>query len=223
MRDDFDEIALREPDSVWTFNEHYHPLLLKELGPAPGRVLEVGCGAGGFALEAAARAAEVTAVDLSEKMIAKAVRRSDGFDNISWRTGDYFDMRFPAGGFDHIVSIAAVHHFSMSAFVRKARGELRPGGKLLILDLFEPAGPLERAAAFLAYPAGQLLRLRRNGFRRPAPAERAAWRKHAAADRYPTLAEVRRTALEHLPEASVRRLFFWRYLLIWQKPLRPPA
>jgi len=37
-----------------------------------------------------------------------------------------------------------------------------------------------------------------------------------------TTRQVAATAAEVLPEVRARRLLFWRYLLIWQKPLTPP-
>jgi hypothetical protein len=45
----------------------------------------------------------------------------------------------------------------------KMKAALKPGGVLLILDLFEPAGLADSFANLLALPVSTLLRLRHHG------------------------------------------------------------
>ncbi|NDZ99780.1 methyltransferase domain-containing protein, partial [Streptomyces sp. SID10116] len=46
-------------------NDHYHPLLLRNLPPGGRTALDVGCGTGRFARRLAARGYEVDALDPS--------------------------------------------------------------------------------------------------------------------------------------------------------------
>ena len=80
--------------------------LLDLLNATPGqRVLEIGCGWGGFALEAAGRGIQVTGITLSSEQLAFARRRvqAAGMEgSIELRLQDY---RHLSETYDHIVSI----------------------------------------------------------------------------------------------------------------------
>jgi hypothetical protein len=56
----------------WDHNAYYHRLLLRHLPRPCNRVLDVGCGAGAFAVELAKRAERVDALDRSPAMIEQA-------------------------------------------------------------------------------------------------------------------------------------------------------
>ncbi len=58
----------------WDHNAYYHRLLLRHLPRPCDRVLDVGCGAGAFAVELARRAVHVDALDRSPAMIEEAER-----------------------------------------------------------------------------------------------------------------------------------------------------
>ncbi|MBZ0284086.1 MAG: hypothetical protein K8L97_25320 [Anaerolineae bacterium] len=48
---------------------------------------------------------------------------------------------------------------------------------------------------------------------------RQAWEAHGATDVYPPVSAVRACCDQFLPGAVVRKHLFWRYSLIWQKPI----
>ena len=76
------------------------------------RILDAGCGTGAFALEAAYRGAEVTAVDLSPTLVDLARERvGDGSfpGSIDFRVGDM--RRLDLGTFDHIVAMDSLIHY----------------------------------------------------------------------------------------------------------------
>ncbi len=83
------------------------------------RVLDAGCGTGALSMEAAARGAHVTAIDLSETLVgyAAGLAREAGLDrNIDFRTGDMLDPAL--GEFDHIVCMDSLIHYDSQDIIR---------------------------------------------------------------------------------------------------------
>nr|WP_062336661.1 class I SAM-dependent methyltransferase [Herbidospora sakaeratensis] len=206
----------------WDHNAYYHRLLLGHLPPDPSRVLDVGCGTGGFAAELAARAAHVDALDRSPEMIEQAAKRDLG--NVSWVLGDVLTDPLPGRDYDGIFSICALHHMPLREVLPILSAALRPGGVLAAialprLDLFrESHVELAAAAGHRALGAAYLTRRRLNG-------GGGFFAKEPAHDAMPmvlnpplTTREVAREAAVVLPGVRVRRLVFWRYLLTWEKP-----
>jgi len=103
---------------------------------ASDRVLEIGCGWGGFAVEAARRTGcRVTAVTISDEQFKLARQRveDEGLsDRIDVRLCDY---RRVEGRYDKIVSIEmleAVGHQYFALFFRRCDALLKPGGRAVI-------------------------------------------------------------------------------------------
>src|SRR2546423_605104 len=148
---DFDRLALFDHQG-WTANNHYHEFLLRQ-GPAScDNVLEIGCGTGAFSRRLAGRAKHVTAIDLSSEMIRTARSRSNGFSNISFEVADAMVCDLPESHFDCIATIATLHHLPTRAALLKLRSALKPGGSIIVMDLFE----LERNI-FSAHGLGDLV------------------------------------------------------------------
>ena len=102
------------------------------------RVLDVGCGWGGFPLWAATRyGASVVGITLSPPQAEKARQRAEEAgvaDRVEIRVMDYRDL--PASGekFDAIASIGMVEHVGASqieVYARTLASVLEPGGRLL--------------------------------------------------------------------------------------------
>ena len=221
LQQDFDRIALVSTDGA-THNDHYHNFLLRHL-PHCHKALEIGCGTGTFARRLAEHSQQVVAVDLSLEMIRLAVSRSASFSNIEFQLADIRDQALAAENFDCIASIATLHHLPYRQMLLKMKAALKPGGVLLILDLFEPAGLsqpgglLDSLANVLAIPVSVSLRLIHHGRLLRPREERAAWSAHERHDSYLTMSEVRQLCAEILPGASVKKHLLWRYSIIWTK------
>ena len=73
----------------------------------PGmRVLDVAAGTGNFALVAAGRGAEVTAIDLTPHMIELGRARTEAAGvEIAWLEGDAEELSLPDAGFDLVASV----------------------------------------------------------------------------------------------------------------------
>lgn len=214
---DFDRLAAFD-DGGWDHNRHYHPVLLRSLPARRETALEVGCGTGGFARLLARHFQRVVAIDLSPEMVRRARELSQATGNVEFRQADVLTCDLPPATFDCIATIATLHHLPLEEAVTKLAAALRPGGVLLVLDLYQPRSVADWIWSAAAYPANLLVRtwkLRRLG---EAPHVRQAWAEHARNDVYPTLAEIRSLADRLLPGTTIRRKLFWRYSLVWEKP-----
>lgn len=116
-----------------TAQEHKLDLVCRKLGLAPGmRVLDIGCGWGGFARYAAERyGAAVTGVTISRNQADIATRTCAGLP-VDIRLEDYRDVR---GRFDRVVSLGMFEHVGRKNyrhFMGIVRARLAPGGLALL-------------------------------------------------------------------------------------------
>jgi SAM-dependent methyltransferase len=217
IRADFDRLALLDEEQR-SHNSHYHAFLLRYIPPRCGQTLEIGCGTGAFARLLAQRSQQVLALDLSPQMIETAQERSQGYSNITFEVADVLAWKFPRERFDCIASIATLHHLPLEKILEDIRAGLKPGGVLLVLDLFEAQGLAGKLTGAVALPVNAVLNLAHTGHIRESRTVRQAWAEHGRNDTYPTVAYVRRVCDELLPGAIVRKHLLWRYSIIWRKP-----
>jgi len=122
---------------------------IKDAGEAP-RVLDVACGTGDFsiAIAKAVKKGEVIGVDISKEMLE--VMRQKVLKNklesiISQEVGDGEALRFPEGSFDRVVNAFGIRNFEdMDKGLREALRVLKPGGRLVILELSRPQNKIIR-------------------------------------------------------------------------------
>ncbi len=122
---------------VDTVLEPFGQLVLERAQVGSGqRVLEIGCGTGKLALDAAARvgsSGRVTGVDISEPMLALARERAEraGVTNVELVLADAQCHAFTPASFDRAISRFGVMFFEdpVAAF-ENIRGALVPGGRL---------------------------------------------------------------------------------------------
>jgi len=216
IQQDFDRIALVSTDGA-THNDHYHSFLLRYVPPQCHSALEIGCGTGAFARHLAERAEHVLAFDLSPEMIRVARECSAHVSNVEFQLADIRDRDLADDSLDCVASIATLHHLPYREMLLKMKAALKPGGVLLILDLFQPTGLWDSLTNFLAVPVSVSLRLVHHGRLRPPRAERAAWKAHEHHDSYPTMNDVRELCDEIIPGARIRKHLLWRYSIVWKK------
>jgi ArsR family transcriptional regulator len=106
----------------------------------PLDVADIGCGEGYLTLEAARWARHVIAIDRSGDVLerAKALAARRRVTNVSWKKGDMLRLPLRDASVDVALLSQTLHH---AADVDRALAEavrvLRPGGRLLVLDLRE--------------------------------------------------------------------------------------
>jgi len=155
----------------WDHNAWYHRLLLRQVPPGAGRVLDVGCGAGALARELAARAGRVDALDRDPAMVALA--RTGAPANVTVREADALTVDLPAGGYDAVLSLSTLHHLPPAVALTRMAGWLRPGGVLAAVALPRTDLPVD-VPVELAAVAGTGCSGRRSSPGGPSPAGRCS-------------------------------------------------
>lgn len=126
---------------------------VKEIADTDGaqEILDVACGTGDFSIaiaRAAAPGSHITGVDLSEGMMKigrEKVAREGLQGKVSMEQGDCEHLRFADGTFDRVSVAFGVRNFEhLEDGLREMLRVLRPGGKLVILELSVPANPVIR-------------------------------------------------------------------------------
>ena len=107
----------------------------------PGdRVLDACCGTGDLAVAARKAGAEVVGLDFSERMLERARRKSS---EIEWLQGDLLELPFEDASFDSAtVGFGVRNVVDLERGLAELRRVLRPGGRLGILEITRPRGPL---------------------------------------------------------------------------------
>jgi 2-polyprenyl-3-methyl-5-hydroxy-6-metoxy-1,4-benzoquinol methylase len=130
--DDFVETGL----DYWRTEVH-GPALLAACGDLPGkRALDLGCGQGWFSRQLAVVGAQVTAVDMSSRQIANALRHeAEQPLGIAYHELDarYIARRWAAESFDLVTACMVLQDTpDAGEILHAARGVLTPGGQIAL-------------------------------------------------------------------------------------------
>lgn len=117
--------------------------------PQATHLLDVGCGAGNYTLKLleALPGLDVTLIDLSQPMLARAVERVGRVDvgAITTLRGDIRELILPDSTYDVIFAAAVLHHLrtdaEWEAVFSKFHKILKPGGSVWISDLIKHSTP----------------------------------------------------------------------------------
>jgi ArsR family transcriptional regulator len=104
----------------------------------PLDVVDIGCGEGYLTLEAARWAGSVVAVDRSSDVLerARALAARRRVTNVQWKRGDLARLPLRDGSMDVALLSQTLHHAKApDAAIAEAIRVLKPGGRLLVLDL----------------------------------------------------------------------------------------
>ena len=106
--------------------------------PAGANVLDVGSGTGVLIPYLHAKVGaqgKITAVDFSEKMLAKAQEKFANLNNIDFCVGDILEMELPAETYEAVICLNFFPHLHTRKedFLRKMKSSLKIGGSLIIM------------------------------------------------------------------------------------------
>jgi SAM-dependent methyltransferase len=194
----------------WNHNVHYHDFALGEVPTRCHWALDVGCGRGALTRKLAPLSDEVIGIDSDHGCLDQA-RTAYGGTNLTFLEGDVLTEPLPFQNFDFIVAVATLHHLPLRRALERFRDLLRPGGVLVIVGLYKSATPIDYAYSAAAMPISMALRFLRGeedvGASLQDPSE--------------TLATIRRESAVLLPGSVLRRRLFFRYSLVWRRPISP--
>jgi ubiquinone/menaquinone biosynthesis C-methylase UbiE len=121
-------------------------------------VLDIGCGTGALAVAAKRRVGSTGAVhgiDASPEMIGRAYKKAQKARvEVVFETAVAEALPFPDGTFDAVLSTLVLHHLPKDALwqcIFEMRRVLKPGGRLLVLDI---GGPQDKRRTLHARNAG---------------------------------------------------------------------
>jgi ubiquinone/menaquinone biosynthesis methyltransferase len=119
-------------------------------GAATGeRVLDLACGTGDIAFEAAGRGARVTGLDITLRMVELA--RQKGTARATFLVGDMHALPMAPSSFDVVTTGYGLRNVpDLPAALHEIHRVLAPGGRLCSLDFDRPPHPVMRQI-FLAY------------------------------------------------------------------------
>jgi len=217
VRNDFDQIA-RLSDCHGGGGDRYDSFLLSLVPIDAVSVLDVGCGLGRLTAKLTIPNREVTGIDLSPEMIARARKEGRWAQHLMFFCGDFLQQNFTAQQFDCVISAATLHHMPENVAVPRMVELLRPGGRLVIHDIRSDAGLGERVLTNFALAQVAALRLLRTGRLRSPRALREAWERHCADEKYLTQQEAEALAARLLPGARLFYHWLWSYTIVWDKP-----
>jgi SAM-dependent methyltransferase len=152
------KLAARDPESAWGWGtpagrlraDRRAALIVAGAGLRPGmRVLEIGCGTGGFTERFARSGAHLTAMDISGDLLALARTRGLPADRVTFVEGRFEDARCE-GGFDAVIGSSILHHLDVPRALTRVFVLLKPGGRFSFAEpnMLNPQVFLERRSFF---------------------------------------------------------------------------
>lgn len=208
-----DALARFNDAHPWSHNAHYHPWLLRQLPPRFDRALDVGCGAGDLARLLATRADRVHGIDSDGRIVEKARELTDPGLPVSFTVAD--GLSYDEGPYDVITCVAVLHHLPLDAALRRLRGQLAPGGTLVVVGLAREDTVVQHLLGLVSVPLNLVTGWIKNRGRAVAgrPVAMTAVTRQPDVPYSELVREVRRV----LPGARLRRRLFWRYTLLWTR------
>ena len=195
----------------WNHNVAFHRRIVMDAARRGGGALDVGCGDGLLLAHLATVCRCVVGLDPDVQVVARARRRLEQNPQAEVLLDDVMDPDLPQriGTFETVSCVATLHHLPLEPAMARLSELVAPGGRLIVVGLAANGSLWDWVLSALA-----VLPLRVVGTpRRETPDIGVVTRPPRQ-----TLAEIRAAASRMLPGATIRRRFYYRYTLIWDRP-----
>ena len=195
----------------WNHNVAFHRRIVRDAALRGGNALDVGCGDGLLLAHLATVCRCVVGLDPDVQVVARARRRLEQNPQAEVLLDDVMDPDLPQriGTFETVSCVATLHHLPLEPAMARLSELVAPGGRLIVVGLAANGSLWDWVLSALA-----VLPLRVVGtLRRETPDIGVVTRPPRQ-----TLAEIRAAASRRLPGARIRRCFYYRYTLIWDRP-----
>ena len=199
-------------EEYWNHNVAFHRRIVRDAALRGGSALDVGCG-DGLLLERLATVCRcVVGLESDEHAVARARGRLKQIPQAEVIHDDVMDPDLPQriGTFETVSCVATLHHLPLEPALVRLRELVAPGGRLIVVGLAANKSLWDWLLSALA-----VLPLRVVG------ALRRETRDIGVVTRSPreSFTEIRAAASRILPTARARRRFYYRYTLIWDRPM----
>lgn len=195
----------------WNHNVAFHRRIVRDAALRGGNALDVGCGDGLLLAHLATVCRCVVGLDPDVQVVARARRRLEQNPQAEVLLDDVMDPDLPQriGTFETVSCVATLHHLPLEPAMARLSELVALGGRLIVVGLAANGSLWDWVLSALA-----VLPLRVVGtLRRETPDIGVVTRPPRE-----TLAEIRAAASRMLPGATIRRRFYYRYTLIWDRP-----
>ncbi|WP_139738783.1 class I SAM-dependent methyltransferase [Actinomyces wuliandei] len=201
------------PESYWNHNAAFHGELVADAARRGGRALDVGCGEGLLVERLSAVCDEVVGIEVDPASLERARARVSGIGKAAVSQTDIMDPGAVdrLGQFATVTCVAVLHHLPLEEGMERLAALVAPGGRLLVIGLAARKSVADWVLDLLGV----------------VPTRCASLWHHEILDiGVPTaparesLRHIRAIARRTLPGARVRRRFYWRYSMVWDRPDR---
>ncbi|AHH18291.1 putative methyltransferase [Nocardia nova SH22a] len=200
----------------WSHNDFYCNWVVDQVATSGARsILDIGCGTGNLIERLKESGRSVTGFEPDTATARLAISRFAADKAVAIEQISY-EERDRARRWSAITLVASLHHLPLTETLQDLRSSLLPGGRLVVIGCYRSNSGIDHATTALAVPLNLLMGL----IKHPRSAHRIPDEMTApTADPKETLQEIRAAAAEQLPGARIRRRLFWRYSLVYDKPL----
>ena len=199
------------PADYWNHNTAFHPAIVRDAGRRGGRALDVGCGEGLLCARLAGACREVVGIDSDEQSLARAQRRLEHTPNARALAHDILEpgLAERLGTFETVTCVAVLHHIPLEEGLAALGALVAPGGRLIVIGLAAEKTTWDWIVTGLSILPIRVM---------------SAWHRETrdvgvvTARARESLGEIRAASSRILPGARVRRRFYYRYSLVWDRP-----